>query len=237
MTLPSAWGSHWLALTGRDGCAERRGACNEKKKKRRKPHTVLLLNVSMTLSPPSRETNTISAMRKGFVLTILQLTISPPTGVMALSISAAVVPGAKFWPRRAYGPARPRMVRPLPDVAWNEGVTTLTWSVSILSTAATSLALRLAALLVAVLPFLAPGTVMWELREPPLAGTPLTESWRSCVHSPLTLPAGKLVLRVLEAAAAAAAAAGVRCYTVKERCISKSWFQIFAAMVTCITGV
>lgn len=58
--------------------------------------TVLLLNVSMTLSPPSLDANTISIIKNGCVLTTLQLIISPPTGVIALSTSAGVVPGAKF---------------------------------------------------------------------------------------------------------------------------------------------
>jgi len=37
----------------------------------------------------------------------------PPIGVIALSISAAVVPGAKFCAITAKGPARPLMVMPL----------------------------------------------------------------------------------------------------------------------------
>ncbi len=37
----------------------------------------------------------------------------PPIGVMALSISAAVVPGAKFSAITTEGPARPRMDMPL----------------------------------------------------------------------------------------------------------------------------
>jgi hypothetical protein len=40
----------------------------------------------------------------------------PPTGVIALSISAAVVPGAKFCAITTNGPARPRIVMPLLNV-------------------------------------------------------------------------------------------------------------------------
>lgn len=51
-------------------------------------------------------------MTIGSVLSSLQLCTSPPTGVTALSMSAAVVPGAKFCAITTGGPARPRMVRP-----------------------------------------------------------------------------------------------------------------------------
>lgn len=58
--------------------------------------TVWLLNVSMTLSAPSLLSKTISAMTIGCDLSKRQLWTIPPMGVIALSISAAVVPGAKF---------------------------------------------------------------------------------------------------------------------------------------------
>lgn len=58
--------------------------------------TVWLLNVSMTLSAPSLVSNIISAMTVGTAVIILHRIILPPTGAIALSISAAVVPGAKF---------------------------------------------------------------------------------------------------------------------------------------------
>lgn len=105
------------------------------------------------------------------------------------------------------------MVSPIPLVVRDTGVTTLTWSVSILSTAAASLALRRADFFTVALLLFAPGRVMRELKELPLAAAPLMVSWRSCVHSPLTLPAGRLALRLLEVAATA----GARCYIAQKR--------------------
>lgn len=155
--------------------------------------TVLSLKVSITRSPPSRDANAISTIKMGFDLTIRQLTISPPTGVMALSMSAAVVPGAKFCAMTVNGPARPRMVIPmgLPLLAAPAaplGLMMLTCcgasvDVSMRSRAADRRAARRPALLPA-----APGAVMRELREP--RSSPLMEWCRSCVHSPLTLPGG-----------------------------------------------
>jgi hypothetical protein len=75
-------------------------------------HTTRSLKVSITLSAPSLLSKTISAITIGFVLTIRQLLINPPTGVIALSMSAAVVPGAKFCASTTNGPARPRIVKP-----------------------------------------------------------------------------------------------------------------------------
>lgn len=59
--------------------------------------TVWLSKVWMIRSAASRLWKTTSAITRGCVLTRRQLSITPPMGVMALSISAAVVPGAKFW--------------------------------------------------------------------------------------------------------------------------------------------
>lgn len=138
----------------------------------------------MTRSPPSLETNDISTIMMGWVLMILQPTISPPTGVMALSISAAVVPGAKFCAMTLKGPARPRIV-----MLGADDLTMLTCcgaspDVSMRSTAAESLVARRFALLAAA----PPGA---EMREPKDRSLPLLTLWcRSCVHSPLTLPAG-----------------------------------------------
>ena len=54
---------------------------------------------------------TISATTVGDVLTILQSSISPPEGNIADSMSAAVVPGAKFSPQTVKGPdAEPRIL-------------------------------------------------------------------------------------------------------------------------------
>lgn len=177
----------------------------------------MLLNVSITLSPPSLDANTISIISSGCDLTTRHETISPPTGVMALSTSAGVVPGAKFCPSTANGPARPRIVRPLGAalLLLLLVATTLTWSLSVSMaspTAAASLARRFAALLLrppppppaapAILPpaaaGAAPGWVMRALRPPPMLTRPgfLDTVWcRSCVHSPLTSPAGTLARR------------------------------------------
>ena len=67
----------------------------------------------------------ISAMTIGRSLMMRQLMQTPPTGVMALSISSAVVPGAKFFAKTMYGPARPLIDIPLELFA---GPTTLTWA-------------------------------------------------------------------------------------------------------------
>lgn len=76
-------------------------------------HTVWLLKVAMTLSAPSLLSKTISAMTIGCCFSTRQLVTMPPTGVMALSMSAAVVPGAKFCAITTNGPASPLMVMPL----------------------------------------------------------------------------------------------------------------------------
>lgn len=129
----------------------------------------------MIFSPPSLEANAISTTMNGCVLTISQLTISPPTGVIALSISAAVVPGAKFCAMMAKGPASPLIVMPASRVwfwFWFWGLppffTMLTWrltesSVSMRSKAAVSRAtFFLAAAFLAAAP---PGRVIRELRD------------------------------------------------------------------------
>lgn len=130
--------------------------------------TVLSLKVSMTRSPPSREAKAISKMRKGFDLTMRQLTTSPPMGVIALSISAGVVPGAKFCAMTVNGPARPLIVMPIELLAlFAFGFTMLTcWGasteVSMRSTAADRRATRrLLALLLAEL-----GAEMRALKSP-----------------------------------------------------------------------
>lgn len=66
--------------------------------------TFLPLNVSMTLSAPAFSTKLISAMTVGFAATSLQEFIGPPTPNITCSISAAVVPGAKFCAITMYGP-------------------------------------------------------------------------------------------------------------------------------------
>lgn len=58
--------------------------------------TVWLWKVSMTQLAPSLFSKTISAITFGLVATTMHLTILPPIGDIALSMSAAVVPGAKF---------------------------------------------------------------------------------------------------------------------------------------------
>lgn len=49
-------------------------------------------------------------MTVGVDVMTLQLCISPPLGIIADSMSAAVVPGAKLLPMTTYGPAVPRML-------------------------------------------------------------------------------------------------------------------------------
>lgn len=110
--------------------------------------TVFSLKVSMTLSAPSLDAKTISTMMNGFVFTMRQSSISPPIGVMALSTSAAVVPGAKFCAMTVKGPASPRIDMPC------GGARTLTccwtvWSTSMRSSAAARRAFLLLALLAA----------------------------------------------------------------------------------------
>ena len=78
------------------------------------PRTFSLLNVAMTFSAPALSMKTISAITVGDEVIILQLVISPPIGVMADSMSADVVPGAKLLPTTTYGPAKPRMLIPVP---------------------------------------------------------------------------------------------------------------------------
>lgn len=83
--------------------------------------TFSLLNVAITFSAPILSTKTISAMTVGDDVITLQLVISPPTGIIADSISAAVVPGAKLLPTTTHGPAKPRILMPLParrTVTW-----------------------------------------------------------------------------------------------------------------------
>jgi hypothetical protein len=67
----------------------------------------------MTELAPSLVSKTISAITLGLVATMVHSRILPPTGVIALSISAAVVPGAKFWAWMVAGPAIPRIDKPV----------------------------------------------------------------------------------------------------------------------------
>lgn len=84
------------------------------------PHTFLLLNVLITVSAPDFSTKVISAMTVGVVATRRHSVICPPTSSMTLSMSAAVVPGAKLEAMTTCGPAAaPLMLTPgpLPFVA------------------------------------------------------------------------------------------------------------------------
>lgn len=75
--------------------------------------TFFPLNCSITLSAPAASTNTISAITVGLAATSRQLTSSPPTLFITLSISAAVVPGAKFCATITSGAvAAPRILSP-----------------------------------------------------------------------------------------------------------------------------
>lgn len=163
-----------------------------------KERTVFPSNASITRSPDSLDPNTISASIIGRVFTTRQLSISPPTGVMTLSISADVVPGAKFCISTEKGPASPRIeisgaLAPLllpwfwpwpwllgPVGGLNFGPVGATVVGSTRWRAPASLAVRLAAR------GLPPGA---ETRDARLGAE--TVVCRSCVHSPLMLPAGR----------------------------------------------
>lgn len=71
--------------------------------------TFWLLNVSTTLSAPSLVSKISSAMTLGRSAIRRQFNTAPPTGVRALSMSAVVVPAAKFFTTTVYGPASPRI--------------------------------------------------------------------------------------------------------------------------------
>lgn len=139
----------------------------------------------------------------GLVFTTLHASISPPTGVITLSISAAVVPGAKFCISTENGPASPRieisgsLAAPFRCVCaagaflvWalgpvgglNLGPVGATDVGSARSRALASFAARFAER------GFEPGAVMREAR----LGAE-TEVCRSCVHSPLMLPGGGLL--------------------------------------------
>jgi len=107
-----------------------------------------------------------------------QFNAIPPTGVIALSISAAVVPWTKFFAITMYGPAIPRMVIPGLD-----GVTTLNWVFSAGDEAEAWMAewSRFA--------WSGRNDFLLACRGRGAAG--LLCEWRSCVHSASTLPAGR----------------------------------------------
>ena len=167
--------------------------------------TVFPLNAAITLSPASLDPNTISANIIGLVFTTRQTSISPPTGVITLSISAAVVPGAKFCIRTENGPAKP-LIEISGSGAFSKALLGFLWGFlwrflgpvgiparalgpvggegpSVRWRAPASLAARFAAR------GFAPGAEIREARD----GAE-TVGWRSCVHSPLTLPAGLVVV-------------------------------------------
>jgi hypothetical protein len=83
-----------------------------------------LLKVDTTLSAPSLDSKIISAMTLGLSVIMRQLRHTPPIGVIALSISSAVVPGAKFFAMTIYGPASPLIDIALDALA---GPMTLNW--------------------------------------------------------------------------------------------------------------
>lgn len=69
--------------------------------------TLWLLKVSTTLSAPSFVSKMSSAITFGCSEIKRQDITTPPTGVMALSMSAAEVPGERFFAITTYGPASP----------------------------------------------------------------------------------------------------------------------------------
>lgn len=79
--------------------------------------TLRLWKLVITASAPALSGKAISATTLGTSRVIRQLVISPPMGVMVLSISATVVPAAKFRATTTNGPlAVPRMLMPFPGV-------------------------------------------------------------------------------------------------------------------------
>lgn len=79
--------------------------------------TLLLLKVSMTLSASPASVKPISAMTVGVAATSLQNCRSPPTLRITLSMSAAVVPGAKLLAITTYGPPAAPLMLMLPPFA------------------------------------------------------------------------------------------------------------------------
>lgn len=79
--------------------------------------TLLLLNVSMTLSASPASEKPISAMTVGCAAISLQNCSSPLTLRITLSMSAAVVPGAKLLAITAYGPPAAPLMLMLPPFA------------------------------------------------------------------------------------------------------------------------
>jgi hypothetical protein len=147
---------------------------------------------------------TISAMTIGSVFSNRQLCTRPPTGVTALSMSAAVVPGAKFCAMTTKGPARPLMVMPLfhglllfrtvaaAGAAGARGAEEAGASSVLIRAFATCAARRWLPRTRAAGP--ASGFVIRLARELVAAGRGVEgaecRSCRSCVHSPLIFPVG-----------------------------------------------
>lgn len=146
-------------------------------------YTFWLLNVSTTLSAPSLVSNTNSAMTFGCSAMMTQLMTTPPTGVIALSMSAAVVPGARFFATTGYGPASPRIDIPAVDF---DLPTMLNWLLRAGDEAVLFNALRNRSPCV-LRPALGPRGGICVF----LADEGLLSPCKSCVHSELTLPAGR----------------------------------------------
>jgi len=112
-----------------------------------------------------------------------QLKLTPPTGVIALSISAAVVPKAKFLAMTTYGPASPLIVKPALDFG---PLTTLNWLFKAGDEAERSRAVPSRSL-------------RWLVRNLEVRGAAavavgLFRECRSWVHSASTLPAAALAV-------------------------------------------
>jgi hypothetical protein len=95
--------------------------------------TLWLLKVSMTVSAAVTSAKPISAMTVGLAEMSLQYSRSPPTLRITLSMSAAVVPGAKLLATTTYGPpAAPLMLmiaeEPALRVRWRRGSCCCSWA-------------------------------------------------------------------------------------------------------------
>ena len=131
-------------------------------------------------------------MTFGFSAIRRQLNTTPPTGVNALSISAAEVPSAKFFAITIYGPANP-----LIDVlcAGFEEPMILNWLLSAGEEADPFNALFSRSLRLSRAADLGPrgGTIRPRIEDEGASDKGLFKECRSCVQSAFTLPADGLL--------------------------------------------
>lgn len=149
-----------------------------------------MLNVSTTLSAPSFVSKIISAITFGRSVINRQDITTPPTGVIALSISAKEVPCDRFFTITIYGPARPRI--DIADAGF-DAPTMLNWLLRAGEDAEACRVRKACSLRFPRAPPLGPrgGSFLLEF---PFRDAGLFRECRSCVQSALTLPAAGLLL-------------------------------------------